>query len=137
MSWSLGSAGDLAAIPPILPVPSDTERLREMFGFRSSDLPLLRSAMSWLTDNNPEGIISVQINLLKYEGKYTETEAAYSDEDYALVKADVLEFDVNQRGIGLEILQQRYREKIWNALDLDHYFCKESYFATGATSGRS
>jgi hypothetical protein len=138
MSWSNGVPANLTANPPTPAIASDTERIREVFGLRSNDLPQLRSAMDWLETNNPDGIITVQINLDKLDTNFAALEGIYSDEDYAIKTLDVVEIEIAERSTGNELLRRRYKEKIWAALNLSDYFCKEAYFGIhSATSGRS
>lgn len=102
--------------------PSDLERIRDLFDIENGRLPLLKAAMTWVEENTPEAIATVQNYLTKVDANLATIEDIYGDPDYALSQADVVKLDIDMKAAGALNLEARFKLKIWKALNLENYF---------------
>lgn len=85
-------------------LPSDKERLRIVLGIPAERnwLNILQQSMDRVVRDSQDSIFTAQNLLSEWETVKAQHSAVKASENYALVRADVLEWESGQRGAGFE-----------------------------------
>lgn len=103
--------------------PEDRERIRNALDLPSNEtvLAAIQAGMDELTKRNPLAIETVQNALTKWETLEATLDTITGDASYALVKADVLEWEAGARSAGPEQRKAYWAAKIQKTLNLSQW----------------
>lgn len=101
----------------------DRERIRNALDLPSNEtgLAAIQAGMDELTKRNTLAIETVQSALTKWEALEDTLDSVTGDASYALVKADVLEWQPGQRSAGPEQRKAYWAGKIATTLNLSQW----------------
>lgn len=100
--------------------PVDSERIRRALVIPAEKqwMDLIRSAQARIERDCPDAIVTIQELLDNLEGNRTSRYQAYGDAGYALIKADVLEWEPGKNA-GLDTLQEEWKRELSEALMIE------------------
>lgn len=115
--------------------PIDRERIRRILGIpvEKQWLNILDISMTRIQEVSEDAIATIQELLDEHESLKALVSQTLGDSSYALVRADVLEWEAGQRSSGMEIRIQQIKQEIASALLIE----PPSSGYSSATLGRS
>lgn len=101
---------------------TDAERIRTALNLppTAGVLDAIAIAMDWLTQHSSLTITTIQAKLNKLDALEATLDGIYGDSNFALVRADVLEWQPGNKAAGPEQARSRLIEDIRTALNLGH-----------------